>query len=452
MTNEQSAFNNMSIISDNHGATSRPMLRRCFPYRATDSESLPPWPTRIGLFVFGMLQNALSGGLIFGWASIDQTLLSVPQESGGAGLELQQTTTIFSWATSISMVAALILGAVLDYSGPRIASMCACLCISLGCLIFAFSKTFLGFATGIILIGFGGPGIGNCIIHLANLFPGNENLVMSCLSGSIAFSFSIFAIFDSLWTVYRDLTYGHLFGGFAVILFVLATGSVLVFPDEPYDLPIDEEDVFDDLDDIDWEAKPLLPKRSTQQYDTDKNILIKTTPSSSKEHHHDHPRGKHRAHDPPHVSWIVEQPFNSYLRDKQRMLDHTDSFSASRKSLAQGGPAISLKDQPFWDQLTSASYLRAFFVFLVSTFATNFYVGTLSTEVCTSDCAIGIDCKLVCTVLSCNSHPTDPFVLFLSSVKGQTGFFCRNTARIIGMVHIHHVHGHICLLVGRVVD
>eukprot|EP00538_Stauroneis_constricta_P007443 CAMPEP_0119565482 /NCGR_PEP_ID=MMETSP1352-20130426/30188_1 /TAXON_ID=265584 /ORGANISM="Stauroneis constricta, Strain CCMP1120" /LENGTH=67 /DNA_ID=CAMNT_0007614405 /DNA_START=54 /DNA_END=254 /DNA_ORIENTATION=- len=27
--------------------------------------------TRIGLLVFGILQNALTGGVIFGWASID---------------------------------------------------------------------------------------------------------------------------------------------------------------------------------------------------------------------------------------------------------------------------------------------------------------------------------------------------------------------------------------------
>jgi MFS family permease len=365
MTQEKIVFN-MSVASETHDEKPMSMLRKCFPYRGTDSESLPQWPRRIGLLVFGMLQNAVAGGLIFGWASIDQTLLSTPLEVRGAGLDLQQTTTIFTLATSISMVAALILGAVLDYSGPRVASMCSCLCISLGCLIFAFSEHFLGFATGMILIGFGGPGVGNCIIHLANLFPGNENLVMSCLSGSIAFSFSVFAVFDSLWTEYRDLSFRNLFGGFAALLFVLAIGSVLFFPDEPYDLPVDE-DVSDDESDIDWEGTPLLSERATLQDDV----------KLPKEDHHE----KHRGHDLPHISWIVEQPFNSYLRDRQRMVDHTDSFAASRKSLARGGPAMSLKDQPFWDQLTSAAYLRAFLVFLVSTFATNFYIGTLSTEV-----------------------------------------------------------------------
>jgi MFS family permease len=365
------------------------MLRKCFPYRGTDSESLPPWSRRVGLFVFGMLQNGLVGGLIFGWTSIDQTLLSTPLKDGGAGLDLQQTTTIFTLATSISMVAALILGAVLDYSGPRIASMCSCLCISLGCVIFAFSEHFWGFATGMILIGFGGPGVGNCIIHLANLFPGNENLVMSCLSGSIAFSFSVFAVFDSLWTEYRDLSLRHLFGGYAVLLFALAFGSVLLFPEEPYEMAVDD-DISNDDSDFDWEAKALLAEHSALQDDLE-------TP---KEAHHE----KHKAHDLPHVSWIVEQPFNSYLRDKQRMFDHTDSFAASRTSLAHGGPAISLKDLPFWDQLTSAAYLRAFLVFLASTFVTNFYIGTLSTEV-----RIWVGALVICAPLVYqNSHKRIP--------------------------------------------
>ena len=366
---------NMSFASETNDERPVSLVRKYFPYRATDSGSLPPWRKRIGLFAFGMLQNGLAGGLIFGWASIDQTLLSDPQEIGGVGLELQQTTAIFSWATSISMVAALIMGAVLDYSGPRVASMCSCLCISLGCLIFALAEHFLGYATGIFLIGFGGPGIGNCIIHLANLFPGNENLVMSCLSGSIAFSFSVFAIFDSLWSENNDLSFRHLFGGFAALSFVLAVGSVLLFPDEPYDLPGD--DVSDDVSDIDREAQPLLSERSIYQDDTAKKLLL----NMPKEGHHDHHGKKQKGHDLPHVTWIVEQPFNSYLRDRTRMLGHTDSFVASQKSMARGGPAISLKDQPFWNQLASAAYLRAFVVFLASTFATNFYIGTLSTEV-----------------------------------------------------------------------
>jgi MFS family permease len=365
------------------------------------------------LFAFGVLQNALAGGLIFGWASIDQSILSESPEKGGAGLDLQQTTKIFSWATSISMVAALILGAVLDHSGPRLASIISCLTIAAGCLIFALSNHVFGFALGTVLMGFGGPGIGNCIIHLANLFPGNENLAMSSLSGSIALSFSMFAFFDMTWTNNKNVTFRDLFIGFAMLLVVLAIGALVLYPDEPYEQLIDD-DIFEEVQRvIDMEAEPLIIESQQQQGAAYKNVVNVT----NEEHHEGVVRHRHGGHAPPHVSLIVEQPFNSYLRDKQRMVERTDSFVASSKSLAGGGPVMSLKDMPLWDQLTSATYIRAFFVFLVTTFVTNFYVGTLSTEVSILACLF--------TDWSINSH-TCSFVHSLSAL-GSAELLCRNT-------------------------
>ena len=359
---EMTSFNTQLEKCD---VPSSSLFRKCFPYRPTDSAVLPPWQKRIALLVFGMIQNGLCGGLIFGWASIDQSILSQPIEIGGAGLQLDQTTKIFTWATSISMVAALVLGALLDYSGPRLASMTACLTISLGFLVFSLSSSMIGFALGAILIGFGGPGIGNCIIHLAQLFPQNQNLAMSCLSGSIAFSFSMFAVFDSLWTDYPDLSFRRLFGGYAVVLLLLALGAALLYPDEPYeelteDRDESDDELFEDVEgDLVDEAKPLLHVSTDLCHD----------------------RHNHTGHAAPHISFVVEQPLNSYLRDKHRMAERTDSYRASKKSMAEGGPPMSLKDESLWNQLVSADYLRAFLVFMVSTFVTNFYVVSLSTEV-----------------------------------------------------------------------
>jgi len=351
------------------------IFRKCFPYRGTDSDFLPSWPRRISLFVFAVMQNGIAGGLIFGWASIDQSMLAVSQPSGGAGLSLQETTKIFSWSTSISMVAALILGAVLDYSGPRIASMISCWSIAIGCLVFALSNHFFGFAVGVILLGFGGPGIANCIIHLANLFPGSENLAMSILSGSIAFSFSVFTMFDAAWSEYESLSFRTLFGGFAVLLFFLGIGAVLLYPDEPFEQLIDDGDIVSKAND---ECKPFLSERSIPEEEPLPRPQ-QGVPKVPLQVPNEKPR--HASHAPPRVSLIVEQPFNSYLRDKQRIFQRTSSYEASSKSMARGGPAVSLKDQPFVNQLTSASYLRAFLVFFVSTFVTNFYIGSLSTEV-----------------------------------------------------------------------
>jgi MFS family permease len=365
------------------------------------------------LLVFGMTQNALCGGLIFGWASIDQSILSESPENGGAGLRLDQTTKIFTWATSISMVAALILGAVLDYSGPRLASMTACLTIALGFLVFSFSDSMVGFAVGTILIGFGGPGIGNCIIHLAQLFPRNQNLAMSCLSGSIAFSFSMFAVFDSLWTQYPDLSFRRIFRGYSIVLLLLAFGAAMLYPDEPYEeLLEDDDDLFEETEgELVHEAKPL----------------VEFTREAGADHH------KHPGHAAPHISFVVEQPFNSYLRDQHRMAQRTDSYRASKKSMEEGGPPMSLKDESFWNQLISADYLRSFLVFMVTTFVTNFYVVSLSTEV---RFASGPRTRMN-LVLRLFHHLT----LTVASVERSAELLDRETTRVIPMVYHHHGDG-----------
>jgi len=351
----------MVLEHDEDNPSSGPSLvRRFFPYRPTDPDLLPAWSRRVSMLAFGMMQNALAGGLIFGWSAIDQSVLAEPLESGGAGLKLQQSAQIFSWATSVSMVAALVLGAILDHAGPRIASMLSCVTVSLGCLIFSVSNKMPGFALGTIMIGFGGPGIGNGIIHLANLFPGNQNLVMSCLSGSIAFSFSTFAVFDSIWSAYHPwLTFRHLFAVYAVIMLLLALGAVILYPDEAYEELIDGS--VDEMMD-----------------DSERGSYSESTPLTN-EMQQDHLHHRH-GHAPICVSLVSEQPVDSFLRDKHRMYKRTESYRASSKSLARGGPPVSLKDRPLKDQITSGAYVRAFLVFCTTCFLTNFYVGSLSME------------------------------------------------------------------------
>lgn len=362
----------MNISSENESTEGlKSFLSMFCRWRKTDSQILLSWKQRISLFIFGMLQNGLCGGLIFGWASIDHSVLSATPEQGGAGLSLHQTTILFSRGTSLSMAAALVLGAILDYGGPRIASVVSCWSVALGCLVFASANGFLGFELGICLIVFGGPGVGNSIIHIANLFPGNENFVISCLTGSIAFSFSVFAVLDILWSAYDWLGYRDLFGVYAITCFLLGTGAIILYPDEPFE-EATEEETGQQEENLKGERQQLLPSTKS------------ATDSSPKTHRLLVPPAAHVPHGhvlAPQVTTIIEQPLNSFLRDDSHMYHRTDSYRASRKALAVGKPAVSLKDQPFLNQLLSATYLRAFYIFLVTSFVTNFYVGTFTTEV-----------------------------------------------------------------------
>jgi hypothetical protein len=95
------------------------LVRTCFRRRTTDAKLLPPLGIPIGILSFALLQNALTGGLIFGWASIDGTLLISEESDGGAGVPLEKTTLVFSWA-GLAMVSSFFLGVILDAAHTKV--------------------------------------------------------------------------------------------------------------------------------------------------------------------------------------------------------------------------------------------------------------------------------------------------------------------------------------------
>jgi MFS family permease len=86
----------------------------------SEAEPVSPLSRRLALAMLAVIQNSLVGGLVYGWASIDHTLLV--QE---AKLDFDQTTAIFSYATSIGMFSSLLMGPILDLYGPRKCSVIA---------------------------------------------------------------------------------------------------------------------------------------------------------------------------------------------------------------------------------------------------------------------------------------------------------------------------------------
>jgi MFS family permease len=328
-----------------------------------------------------MLQNGLTGVVIFGWASIDKTMLATSEENGGAGLTFHETTLIFSWATCVAMVTPLILGILLDTYGPRVCSIVSSFIVVVGCQIFASSHSFSGLATsGACLIAFGGPGITSSIIHIANVFPGNEYLVMSCLSGSIAMSFSVFAAFDVLWNRFDFITFRTMFSSYSWVIMVLAVGAFFMYPDEPF------EEFEDDL----LESNELLMTKSSTTPPSPTTILYNPLEQENtfsgesapcEEFHHD----AHIQSVAQGPSLKVEQSLNLYLRDSSKIIHKTESFFVSQRELRIGNDAdaviISLKDQPFYNQIFNASFFRSSIVFLVTSFIANFYVASISTEV-----------------------------------------------------------------------
>jgi MFS family permease len=69
---------------------------------------------RLILALLAVLQNSLVGGLVYGWASIDRSLLVKD-----ANLTFNETTAIFSWACSVGMFSSLLMGPILDHYGRK---------------------------------------------------------------------------------------------------------------------------------------------------------------------------------------------------------------------------------------------------------------------------------------------------------------------------------------------
>lgn len=363
----------------------------CFTKRKrADNDDLPS-RTRWVLFGFAVLHNALLGGVLFGWASIDHTLLEAPVDNGGAGLTLDDTARIFSWASGLSMFSPFLMGMVLDHHGPRLAAMVASILVSVGSLVFGHTTSFWGFASAALLISLGGPGVASCIIHISNLFAGNENLAMATLSGSVAISFSVFAVFDDLWSRWH-MTVPVLFELYAGIACLLAIGSLVLYPDEPFEeQPVVQDDGDEDEEDhLPSEEQELLPDMSmphpllTVHEGKEEDSLLPL--SLHQDSRHPNPHHHHIDSIMSTSSLHIEQPLDSYLRDERKLYTRSESFFAAKKAWEVNNQelvkAVGMKDQPFWTQLWSADFLRATLVFCFTSFATNFYVASISTEVC----------------------------------------------------------------------
>lgn len=114
------------------------------------------------------------------------------------------------------MCSPLFLGIALDKYGPRVASVLSILFSFSGFMLFSFTDSLIDqgivqsretmFSLSVILIGFGGPGVQNAVIHLANLFPSRKGLVTAIITGCFQLSFVVFFIFDQLW-FFGDVDY-----------------------------------------------------------------------------------------------------------------------------------------------------------------------------------------------------------------------------------------------------
>jgi len=247
--------------------------------------NIPSQSKRCFLVLLACFQNLLMGGVIFGWASISNTMLT--SSTSAPALNPSHIHDMFIMGTSANMCSPLFLGIVLDKYGPRASSVISILCSFAGFLLFGLANslshsdlvsTWLDrqtiFSVAIVGIGFGGPGVQNAVIHLANLFPSRKGLVTAIITGCFQLSFVVFFIFDQLW-FYGNIDYRTLFFGHACLCFLSLLASLLLYPDIPFTSAVVVNKTIDlDIENDTVSKQTKLTTASTSDRPKDKELLV----------------------------------------------------------------------------------------------------------------------------------------------------------------------------------
>lgn len=219
---------------------------------------------RVLLVAFAMVQITLAAGLIVGWPGIAGSMLVEDMDAGGAGLTLDETTQLYSLAAAVNYVAPLFLGLVLDNFGPRACSFLANAIVAGGLAVFAMGSTFGTYAFGICLVAFGGPSVQQALLHIGNMFGNRRYFVMGMVAESITLSFAVFPVLDLAWEqIPADYGFRVLFFGLSAIVVLSSIGSLLLWPDAPYEIfgqGAEESDTDDETEALKTEA--LRPDQS----------------------------------------------------------------------------------------------------------------------------------------------------------------------------------------------
>ncbi|GMI41422.1 hypothetical protein TrCOL_g11256 [Triparma columacea] len=311
-----------------------------------------------------MVQNLLGGGLFFGWASISSTMLVAHTDRGGVGMTNSEITTIFTLATFVNFASPLILGILLDSQGPRSCSVLSNFLVCLGFFTFSLSSSYGGFMVATLLIAFGGPGVQNSIIHIGNLYPESASTITSFITGAFSLSFVIFAIFDVLWEDY-NISFRPLFGVYGLVMLFSTTVSGFLWPDVAYN---------------EKGELPDAPRTPPRQDPNEMTSLMKSDSvgGSNNSNYSRPPLGNHQFQK-------NKVPLNSYLRpNEDGQFSRNPSFVLSAAAIESGDYSvikkISVKDQPFANQVKSGPFFRITLFFVVCSFWANFFIGTIGLQ------------------------------------------------------------------------
>jgi MFS family permease len=187
----------------------------------------------------------VAAGIVFGYAAIKPVLKAegaYRDDCEGSDLDTDvcieiRLNLMFTVAAVGTNVAALPIGAILDYYGPRVCGLMGSFFLACGALLLAWAKhmPFDGFLVGYLFLALGGPFTYIASFQLSNAFPRNSGLILALLTGAFDASSALFLVYRLIYQA-TDGSFGHhkFFLVYLVVPAVIAILQLTILPKQSY--------------------------------------------------------------------------------------------------------------------------------------------------------------------------------------------------------------------------
>jgi len=210
------------------------------PPHTVGAFEVPQWK-RILQVVVTVINCLLAAGIVFGYAAIKPVLKKEGAyrdtcDGDDTCIELH-LNFMFTVAAVATNIAALPIGAILDYHGPRVCGLLGACFLAVGALMLAFAGDlpFDGFLAGYLFLALGGPFTYIASYHLSNAFPRRSGLILALLTGAFDASSALFLVYRLVYESTGD-SFGHhdFFLAYLVVPVLIIVTQLTVLPKQSY--------------------------------------------------------------------------------------------------------------------------------------------------------------------------------------------------------------------------
>ncbi|RPB23156.1 MFS general substrate transporter [Terfezia boudieri ATCC MYA-4762] len=200
--------------------------------------------------VTSVIYCLLGAGVVFGYAALKPVLIeegvykeycTEKELDKGVRVCFEQELRLnfmFTAAAVATNVCALVVGAILDFYGPRVTGIIGSIFIGIGSLLFAYARkidAFDAYVPGYLFLALGGPFIFIPSFQLSNAFPASSGLILSMLTGAFDSSSAVFLFYRLAYERWSHiLSLRTFFLGYLVVPLFILVVQIFIMPPTSY--------------------------------------------------------------------------------------------------------------------------------------------------------------------------------------------------------------------------